>query len=205
MRHEFGSNEVKEISSGAPSEVQSTIGVAGLHGRLVDVNVTLDIEHTWTRDLEISLEGPGGQRVLLVKQEGGSGNNFDGTVFDDAATTPVAGAAAPFRGTFRPEESLSAFNDVEPNGEWTLHVADLATADGGSLNSWSLSIETGSFVFENRTPVAIDPGPPTTVQSEIDVTGLGGLVVKDIKVTIDINHTWDKDLAVTLIARTGIR
>lgn len=66
MRHVFSNTTSVPISAGAPSQVSSSISVAEVSGVVIDVNVTIDVDHTWTGDLKISLEGPSGQRVLLV-------------------------------------------------------------------------------------------------------------------------------------------
>lgn len=205
MRHEFTSRTRVTIDPGDPNSIRSSIKAIGIPGVIRDVNVTIDVDHTWTNDLEIFLIGPNGQRVLLVRGEGGSGHNFSQTTFDDAATSTIEGATAPFLGTFQPEESLTVLNRLDPNGTWTLEINDRALADGGALNAWSLNIETGRYVFQNRARVRIDPGPPSTVISSIDVAGLGGLVIDDIDVTIDVDHTWDQDLTITLISPQGRR
>lgn len=203
MRHNFSNIHSVRIDSGGPNTVTSTIDVADVPGHIRDVNVMLDIDHTWTNDLRIQLEAPDGTRVLLVSGAGGSGNHFRRTSFDDAALIPIAGASVPFRGTFRPEESLAKFNDLEANGTWTLIVEDQAFRDGGSLNRWSFSIETCSYCFDNNTPVTIDPGPANVATSQIEAIGLGGLVVDKVTVMLDIDHTWDEDLKITLTGPEG--
>ncbi|MFF2654116.1 M4 family metallopeptidase [Streptomyces sp. NPDC058045] len=56
-------------------------------------------------------------------------------------------------------------------------------------------------VFENKTRVDIpDPG---TATSTIKVTGIGGKAPKNLKVTVDIRHTWRGDLNVDLVAPNG--
>jgi subtilisin-like proprotein convertase family protein len=205
MRYEFENNSSVVIDSGNPTEISSDIEVAGSAGTVRDVNVTIDVTHTWTADLKISLEGPGGQRVLLVGGKGGSGDDFRQTKFDDAGLMSISSGIPPFHGTFMPEESLSAFNNSDPNGRWTLHAEDLAYQDGGSLNYWLLSIETSENEYRNESPVVIDPGPPSIVTSTIEVSGMGGMVVDDLNVTVDIDHTWVGDLTIALINQANQR
>jgi len=138
MKHVFESDTVVPIGAGSPSAISSTIDVAGVIGPIVRTTVMIDLDHTYTRDLKISLEGPSGDRVLLVGGRGGNGDNFRETVFDDDSSSAVADADAPFRGTFAPEEGLSAFAGSDADGAWTLHVEDGAFLDGGSLNRWIL-------------------------------------------------------------------
>ena len=123
MRREFSSSQSIPIDPAGPNTITSTIQVADLPGHIRDVNVMIDIRHTWTNDLRIHVVAPDGTRVLLVGGEGGMGDHFRRTTFDDAATGSIAGEAAPFRGTFRPEEVLTAFNEKDANGTWSLEVA----------------------------------------------------------------------------------
>lgn len=200
MHRLFTNIQSKKIGRGGPNMVESSITVDELHDCLRDVNVTIDIDHTWDSDLSVSLTGPDGTRVLLVTNEGSGGNNFRFTKFDDAAPISIVGRSAPFRGTFRPEESLSDFDHSDPNGTWTLRVEDQAPQDGGSLNSWTLDIDDGLYTFENNATVPIDAGGPNTTTSAIDVRNLPGLAVASVRVKADLRHTWASDLLLTLIA-----
>jgi subtilisin-like proprotein convertase family protein/Ca2+-binding RTX toxin-like protein len=107
---------------------------------IADLNVTLDITHTFDGDLVASLLSPAGTRVQILNRNGGAGSDFIGTVLDDEATRTVAGGQAPFTGRFRPAESLSAFDGESAQGTWTLTIRDRAGADEGTLNLWSLCI-----------------------------------------------------------------
>jgi len=113
-----------------------------------DVNVTINLTHTFVADLHISLISPSSISVDLVRNRGGAGDNFTNTTFDDSAATSIATAGAPFTGTFRPEEPLSGFNGAIAQGVWTLHVADEAAIDVGTLLGWSLDITPGAAVPE---------------------------------------------------------
>lgn len=105
-----------------------------------DVNVTLNITHTWDADLGIVLTAPDGTEVNLVNRRGSLGDNFTNTVLDDDADTAIADGSAPFTGVFKPEEPLSAFNGLNMQGDWTLSVTDNATLDSGTLDNWTLTI-----------------------------------------------------------------
>lgn len=43
--------------------------------------------------------------------------------------------------------------------------------------------------FTNTIAVPIGPGPPNTVASHIDVTGVGNATVDGVEVTVDIDHS----------------
>jgi subtilisin-like proprotein convertase family protein len=105
------------------------------------VKVRVDIQHTWTGDLTLTLASPDGTTVTLAERAGGSGDDFTGTVFDDAATTAVASGAAPFGGSYRPNQPLSAFAGRGGSGTWTLRVRDDAAGDVGTLTGWALWLE----------------------------------------------------------------
>lgn len=115
-----------------------------------DLNVTLNITHTWVSDLDIKLVGPDGTEVVLVDGEGGDGDNFTNTTFDDQATIPIVGASAPFTGSFQPQGNLSDFNGLMAAGDWDLVITDNANQDGGQLLDWTLQV-CGSEILGNPT------------------------------------------------------
>jgi subtilisin-like proprotein convertase family protein len=115
-----------------------------------DVNITLNITHTYVDDLNITLINPAGTQVLDVNTVGSSSNNFTNTVLDDEASTSIAAGIAPYTGTFRPSNSMTAFDGGGGNGSWTLRIVDNVTGDTGTLNSWSISLTTNA-VSETST------------------------------------------------------
>jgi subtilisin-like proprotein convertase family protein/subtilisin family serine protease len=160
------------IPDATASGVSATLNVSGLTGSVDDVEVTVNISHTWISDLQLSLRGPNGASVSLVNGRGGSGKNFTDTTFDDQAPTAIWAGAAPFTGRFRPEMPLSNFKGINPNGDWTLVMIDTGPFDVGVLQDWSLRVSTvlepvavtdanGLYVFENLPAgdqtVRVDP------------------------------------------------
>ncbi len=109
-------------------------------GTVTDVDVGLTIQHTFDADLDLFLIGPTGARVELSTDNGGSGNNFTGTVFDDEATRPITGAAAPFAGSYRPEGRLADLDGIPAAGGFTLEVTDDSTSGTGTVTSWFLRL-----------------------------------------------------------------
>jgi subtilisin-like proprotein convertase family protein/C1A family cysteine protease/putative hemolysin len=105
-----------------------------------DVNVTLDITHTYDADLSVHLISPQGTRVELFTNVGGSGQNFTGTTLDDECATAISSGTAPFTGCYHPEGTLSDFDGENSSGVWTLEVTDAFSQDTGSLQSWSLEL-----------------------------------------------------------------
>ena len=136
----YSNSTVQAISASGTPTVTSTITVADV-GTVADINVKVNITHTWDADLTVSLKNPAGTSITLFSAVGGNGDNFTNTILDDAAATSITAGAAPFTGTFKPSPgSLSSFNLAAMNGTWTLTVQDTANLDGGSLNSWSIDV-----------------------------------------------------------------
>ncbi len=137
----------------------STVAVPGM--QIWDVNVIIhDLRHTWDGDLRIWIVSPQGTSVLLFNRRGGSGDNLLGTIFDDSASIPISAGLAPFTGTFRPEEPLTAFRRENAGGAWVLYIEDVMLADEGVLNSWSLEVTP---VPEPSTVVLATAGLAVTV------------------------------------------
>ncbi len=107
---------------------------------IVDLNVTIgSLTHTYDGDIVIHVIAPDNTDVILSNRRGGSGDNFINTVFDDSAATLIANGAAPFTGSFKPDNLLSTFNGKIAAGTWKLFVVDQAAADVGNINAWSLN------------------------------------------------------------------
>ncbi|WP_239117787.1 M4 family metallopeptidase [Paractinoplanes ferrugineus] len=78
-------------------------------------SVEVHIEHTYIGDLIVTLLAPDGSPYVLHNRAGGSTDNIDETY-----TVNLSGESA--------------------NGTWTLSVRDAASADIGTLDTWSLSL-----------------------------------------------------------------
>jgi subtilisin-like proprotein convertase family protein len=105
---------------------------------VLDVDVRLNATHTYTGDLDIFLIGPTGTRVELSSDNGGTGENFTDTIFDDEAAVSITSGSAPFTGSFRPEGSLATLDGISSLGTWTLEITDDAGSDQGQLLDWTL-------------------------------------------------------------------
>jgi len=123
------------------SGVWSEINVSGFAGSIAKVTVQLNISHTWVDDLTLFLFSPTGTSIILAYWVGQEGNNFNGTIFDDAATTPIVNGSAPFKGVYIPDEPLWTFNGENPAGTWYLVVVDDFIDDVGTLNWWKLGLD----------------------------------------------------------------
>lgn len=139
----------------------STINVPE-SGTISDVNVVVDIAHSHSGDLQITLtHGPTGRQTTLLQWLNGPGFAFgcgsDGiaAVFDDAASSPMdsydcsSDFEAPVTGVWQPTGNLTTFNGINMAGSWTIEVNDTIATDNGTLNAWAL-------IFNSDAP-AIDP------------------------------------------------
>ena len=90
---------------------------------MANVEVSVNITHTYIGDLRVSLLSPSGTEVFLRSQTGGSADNVDEIY--TSATTPTLGALA--------GESI--------NGTWGLKVSDRVGQDVGKLNNWRVVIQ----------------------------------------------------------------
>lgn len=140
-------------------------------------NVSVRLNHTFTGDLEIRLVHPDGTTVLLSDNRGGSGDNYGTgandcsgthTVFADSAAIPISAGVAPFTGSFRPEQPLSALNGKPTNGIWKLRVTDTANLDTGTIGCVQLELRERERLccpFTGGT-AEVAAAPPATLEAE---------------------------------------
>ncbi len=125
--------------------ITSNLPISGDGGNVASVRVTLNLNHTYVGDLNVTLISPTGTRVPLASRRGGTGENFINTVFDDGAATSISsiGTGGGYTGNYRPESPLSAVAGQAIDGTWKLEVTDAATLDTGTLLGWSLNFRSG--------------------------------------------------------------
>jgi subtilisin-like proprotein convertase family protein len=181
---------------------------------ITDVNLTLNIEHTWIADLEVKLIAPDGvTEIILFEDIGSNGDNFTNTVLDDDASTDVSNGESPFTGSYSPTGSLNDLNGLMSAGDWTLHINDDANQDGGNLIDWSIQICTelalsvsndeleGEFKILNKGNNQFEVSLTNTNSYEdlnLDIYNMGGqrLLWKTLKNTSGFySHTLDMSYA----------
>lgn len=157
------------------SGVVSTKSVEVEMATIDTVTVILEIAGGWNGDYYAYLQHSTGFSVLLnrpgrtLARPAGSGSSgMDITIDDEAAgEMHVVSASGTITGTWRPDArnvdpgvvldttartaTLGSFNGLDPNGSWTLYVADVAAGDQGTLTRWGIEI-TGQTVPEPSVP-----------------------------------------------------
>ena len=148
------------IEDGPAAEVAgvptiSTLTVSGVDA-IIDINVSLNITHTFMGDLVITLTSPEGTNVTLLNRPndgsgGCAGNDMSNTLDDETSAASrsiqsncTAPAAYVSGESYLPSNALSTFDGESGNGIWTLTVTDYYVGDTGMLNGWSLDITAAS-------------------------------------------------------------
>lgn len=117
----FNSSAALAIPDSPKAGVKSSLAVnSAPKGR--QVQVTVDLVHTYKGDLLIELLSPDGKVVILHNRSGGSLDNIKGTFGADLASA----------------QSLAGLAQVTQSGNWSLRITDKASRDVGTLKSWSL-------------------------------------------------------------------
>lgn len=121
-----------------------SLTAAGGPSTLTNVTVLVNITHTYVGDLVLTLISPTGTSIILTAGNGGSGDNFTKTDFDDGAATAITSIGsgdAPFTGLYAPEETLATLAGEDSNGNWTLQVEDTVNGDQGTIDNFHLYLQ----------------------------------------------------------------
>ncbi len=138
------------------------------------VGIFVTMEHSWMRDLEITLTCPNGQSAILHDHAGQTG----GEVFlgvpnenDEGMLNPIPGTGFEYgwsptpqynqtwiqyanthtsvgtlpAGTYKPFQPLSNFIGCPLNGDWEIEVCDLWSIDNGYIFSWSIDFDQSLY------------------------------------------------------------
>ncbi len=150
----FQINAAQKFTSTTPvgiPDVSRTSASLGVPQSFVigQVAVQINMVNSVDGSMVLYLIAPDGTMVLLSDMEGGAGQGFQNTVFDDNAGGAVANGQAPFTGSYKPETPLAALSGKNALGTWKLLVIDHATNYYVTLTSWSLifSGPQGTSVF----------------------------------------------------------
>ena len=150
------------------------LAVTNVLGPVVDVDLTTFITHAFCADLDVTLTSPAATVVTLTTDNGGSNDNvFNGTLWDDDAGDPATDHAYSNNVVATPlvvEGAMAALLGEDPDGEWTLTIADDAGGDTGQLVSWTLDLQ-----IVNELPTAVDDSTAAHEDAVLDVAAPGVL------------------------------
>lgn len=155
-------------------------------GRLKGIKAGVDITHSFIGDLKVTLVSPSGESILLHDRSGGSTQDLNKTY--DLTTTP----------------SLGALLNLSIRGTWILRIQDLAHQDDGRLNRWNLDFEVqtvGIIDVEESPGVTIPDNDPNGIERNLQIDELA--TIKNISVSVDITHTFIRDIHLSLTSPAG--
>lgn len=140
------------------STVQGTVIVPasdfGSRDTTRDVDCAVRLRHTWDSDLVVSLKGANAVTLRLWSNLGGSSDNFNVKIDDEAATN-IAGAVndgSSRRPQGFPGEALCFFDGSSPIGTWSLIIDDIYGGDIGTVDAWSLTVTAERGRFDGCAP-----------------------------------------------------
>jgi subtilisin-like proprotein convertase family protein len=215
----FSNTAAITINDGAAaSPYPSAISVTGLPttGASVTSVVINGINHTWSDDIDIVLQSPTGQNVVLMSDVGGAAILTNATyTFSDAAPATMNLTAGNNTGSYIPTNGPpadnwpapgpGAFVDNNPllanftgnfNGSWKLFVVDDTFGDQGTINGgWTINFKYATVgCVSNATQVPVTVNLPITFNPTLPADA----VVCTDKVTSFtssasgsvVNHNW---------------
>jgi len=121
---------------------------------ITDVNVNVNVTHTYVNDLYIAINHPDATQVWLWYDMCGSQDNFNITFNDGSPSVTCVGNNT--TGSYSPSEPLSAFNNKPANGNWSILAADGWAGDVGQINSWSVEVCSQAITLMNDTFTGLD-------------------------------------------------
>lgn len=142
-----------------------------------DINVILDISHSYIQDMKYYLEGPaaiGSPIITLFEEPCGNNKDILCTVDDDGVDFICGSGQPSITGVVKPKENLEALNNLPADGTWILRVVDPYNGDGGVINAVSLSIcnieESLSSQTVSMSSIIVYPNPTKGIIN-IDLSG----------------------------------
>jgi subtilisin-like proprotein convertase family protein/uncharacterized protein YvpB len=144
-----------------------------------DLDIRLNIQHSWVGDLVVSLtHNDTGQVTNLIDRPGypakkrGCGGDDITAILDDELSSPVENKCSGLpgiSGIFTPNSPLSAYDRQSISGSWTLTVSDQDVNDEGRLKDWCL------FARVSASPAPeIPPPTPADLPAQARIWNISG-------------------------------
>jgi subtilisin-like proprotein convertase family protein len=157
------------IPDASVSGLSSTLpGLSGEVGYITNVTVTVQLSGGYNGDLYAYIAHSSGFSVLLNRVGRTSGNSFGygdagfSVTFSDIAASDIhlygGNGGSALTGTYQPDARnfdpalaldttprsayLNSFNNLDPNGSWTLFLADMSGGEQTTLNNWQVNVST---------------------------------------------------------------
>ncbi len=154
---------INETATPCTAPLVRSFAVAA-NAQVTDVNIGVQLAHTYRGDIRATLISPTGTVVNLITNVGTGADNLN-VLFDDSAATSVSthtandntAAAPPYQRSFRPEASLASFNGEGSAGTWQLTICDSLNSDSGTFTRTDLIFGDGTDRAVRR-PVADQVG-----------------------------------------------
>lgn len=102
-----------------------------------DVNVSVDINHTYIGDLIIEVTNPDGVTSRLFNLQCDDVDDLNVTFDDQGMPFDCASSTS---GTFIPAQPLDPLVGSNAQGNWTMVMGDAFTGDTGTWNNWSVEV-----------------------------------------------------------------
>jgi hypothetical protein len=163
-------SEPLALPDGVGGSYMTSINITGFDdGQLVESTddifaVCVVMEHSWLRDLEMSITCPSGKEILLQQFLQRTGGLLNLGVPDDSdGVNPTPGEGAEYcwsprainppmltwgnqhpdetdlpPGDYQPSDSFEGLVGCDLNGDWTIRVTDLWASDNGFIFSWGV-------------------------------------------------------------------
>jgi MYXO-CTERM domain-containing protein len=141
----YTSTDVPKVIPAGPGSVTSTITVPG-NPEVADLDVSVQLNHNFMTDLDVTLSGPNGTTIGLFTDIGATvgGNVLMDLVLDDEAAAPISLLTSSIEAgmilTPELDYRLHWFDGSNAGGTWTLNIIDDAGPDGGNLTGWSITV-----------------------------------------------------------------
>ncbi len=129
------------IVSGAPAQVV-TVPVGAPAGKLItDVNLAVNVTHTWVADIQVIVRNPAGAQATAFAGQCPAQNGINYIVDDQGAAFNCAqrNDGIRMRSTAGPT-AMAALNGTAAAGNWQVSIVDNVGGDDGTWHSYTLEV-----------------------------------------------------------------